>query len=375
MRKYLSFVFLLILFPLASNALTIGSSYVDSVGYTHYTFSDGTTATSYKDVTGQTKFNLSDGSYGSAYTDLTGTVHYNFSDSSFINKKNTVVYGRCSINYSNFICLTENQYQEIYASILSGMPSCNTSGSESGGAIYLSGNTEYCSLTAEGKEQYILNSSTGQRLKLCRDSINLYKQMQANYDKCVQEEDQRYINSIQLKLDYLAQQTRSGSTAGSQNQPSSLTCIVNSHATANGCECDQGYFWHKSSIGLYYCKKCEDIVKNSHFDSSIANCVCNNGYNYNATNNTCDAIVNNTQNTANQTPQKITSIPVENKVIPPTKTAASEVNSSTQVSESQVSSLGMSKRSDQPSNDNGLINFFRNLGSAIKEFFTKLKFW
>ncbi len=392
--------------PLSVSALSIGSSYVDMTGTTHYNFSDGTTATSYKDLTGQTKFNLSDGSYGSAYTDLTGTIHYNFSDSNFNNKKFTVVSGRCSINYGNFICLQESQYQEIYNSILSGMPSCNTSGSESGGAIYLSGNAEYCNLTPQGKEQYILNSSSGQRLKLCRDSLNLYKQMQASYDKCVQEEDQKYIDSIKLRLNYLAgqvQQTQPSNTDTklqkdeackqlgalyfdsakgqcgcslykyfdkSSNKCVSM-CPEDQYPVNGVCKCNLGFVHHVNTPDK--CIRCEDAVANATFNTVSKKCECKAGHEYNSATNVCEIIKNTSDNATKKVDTNKKVIPVTSDIgVVPVK---SDDISNLQGSVVSTTEQKASSADDQIRSTNKVSDFFRNINNALVGFFRKLKFW
>ena len=408
MKKLFFLLLVFIFIPLSVGALTTGSSYTDSIGYTHYNFSDGTSGTSMVDDTGRVNFRLNDGTYGSAYLDSVGTLHYYF-DNNFTNKQNTVVYGKCRMTY-NFTCTNESQYQEMYNNALQGLPSCSSSSGESGS---FSVPTEYC--TPEGREQLIMNGSYGPWLKMCRDSINLYNQMQASYDKCVQEETDKYLAYVKQKLDYLAQQAKSEMELqkdlaclrlGALSFDDSIgqckcfsgkyfdttlnkcisECPENSTKVSGGCLCNIGFVYHNKTGNK--CVRCESVIANFHYDSTVRNCACNSGYNYNVINDICDPVVNNV-NTNN--PEKNTTKQEVKKVIPPSsnisnivpvkKEIGSVITPESNELTGSSTKLDISNKDNQSNNENKtnneskIVNIFRNFGSAIKGFFKKLKFW
>lgn len=404
--KQLIILFLAFLFvPISVNALSVRSSYNSLSGTTDYTFDDGTTAYSYKEsLTGNTKYYLSDGSYGSAYTDMTGTTHYNFSQSNFNDKKFLVVSGRCFINYGNFICMQESQYQERYNQILAGY----------GKAIVV--NNDTTTLTPEQQQAVdelkkfgvVVNGniSDDPRLKACRDSINLFKQMQASYDKCVQEEDQRYIDSIKLKLSYLTGQTQQVQPTNTETKlqkdaackqlgalyfdsakgqcgcslykyfDTSLNkcvsmCPENQYPVNGVCKCNLGFVHHVNTPDK--CIRCEDAVPNAAFNTASKKCECKPGREYNSATNACEL----TKNTSDSATKKIDD---NKKIIPVTSDigtvpAKSDDNSNLQENVTSTTEQKVLNTDNQVKNTNKVGNFFRNVNNALMGFFKKFKFW
>lgn len=369
MRKTIVLLLLFFIIPVSVSALTAGTSYTDSVGYTHYNFNDGTTGTSRMDDTGQVNFFLNDGTFGSASLDSVGTVHYYF-DNRFTTKQNTVVSGKCYINYNNFVCLEESQYQTTYNNALQGLPSCNPTATEHGS---FSVPAEYC--TPEGREKLIMSGSYGSQLKMCRDSLNLYAKIKTLYDKCVQDETDKFLAYEKQKIDYLAAQARAN-----QKLQNDLNCIkagaIGYDESLLQCKCVSGKYYDSAS------KKCiSECPQNS--TKTNQGCMCNSGYSNSSNNNYCELIVAKDKE----------SVTINDNPIPKNVPVNKEVKSikleklDTSVSLEEIQAVVTTGASANPffkpqgkpiqleqsiSREN---NFFRNFTKSIVDFFGKLKFW
>jgi len=279
-KTFIKTLILIILFlPFyPTNALTTGNVYTDSIGNTHYQFSDGTSGYSYNDSAGYTHYQFSDGLYGSAYTDITGSTHYYFD----ITQKNKYVGGTCLFP-ANFICTEEAQYQETYNRAAQGLSSCDQGGRESGS---FSPSSESC--TTEGREQQIMNGTYGPWLKMCQEHIDLYKTAKATYDKCIQNENEKWEKQAQAQLDLLKYQIDlQQKNADAINELlKQNTCPTKSSPNSDGnCVCDSGLVWNKQQT---QCISCEEKYPNSHYSNS--GCYCDDGYTLNKSTATCDKI-------------------------------------------------------------------------------------
>jgi hypothetical protein len=286
MRKKFTIIILLF-FPLYfANALTTGNVYTDSIGNTHYQFSDGTSGYSYEDNVGTTHYQFSDGLYGNAYTDSIGSTHYYFDSL----QKNKYVDGICVFPVG-YTCTEESQYQEMYNGVKQGLGSCDDSGRRNS---YFSLPSQYC--TPEGIEKRIMEGSNGPWLKMCREGIDLYKTSKVTYEKCIQGENEKWEKYAQAQLKLLKHQI---DLELSENNKSS--CPNKSSVNANGgCQCDQGLVWNKQQT---QCVECEKVYINTHYENINGKdgCYCDNGYSYSAITAKCNK---NTSNFSNKIEEK-----------------------------------------------------------------------
>jgi hypothetical protein len=130
---------------------------------------------------------------------------------------------------------------------MQGLPSCNQT---SGGFGSFTVSAEYC--TPEGKEKLIMSGSYGPWLKICRESIDLYTKSKALYDICVVEQNKRYEEIAQIKLNALKQQLDNErqrlEIEKIEEASKKLTCPTNSYLDTNGnCVCNSGYYYDLSS--------------------------------------------------------------------------------------------------------------------------------
>jgi hypothetical protein len=282
MRKLLFLASLaFVLTPISAFALITGNVSTDIIGNVNYTFSDGTSGYSYKDSAGYTHYQFSNGVYGNAYTDITGNTHYYFDDAT----RKIYINGTC-IYPTAGTCMYESQYQEMYNNALQGLPSCSQSSGEAGS---FSVPAESC--TPEGRESLIMSGTYGPWLKNCRESITLYTSSKASYDKCVQEQNAKYEQLAQMKLNLLKQQLdlerQRLELQKQQAQASTPTCPTKSHLNSQGdCVCDAGLVWDNNRNA---CVTCSVFMPNSSAQTygEITACSCNTGYHYDLTSKSC----------------------------------------------------------------------------------------
>jgi len=244
----------LVLVPVSAFALITGNISTNEIGNVNYTFSDGTSGYSYKDVTGVTHYQFNNGVYGSAFTDITGNTSYYFDDVS----RKIYVNGTCFYPQAG-TCMYESQYEEMYAKAAEGLPSCNAQPSEFGS---FSVPQEYC--TEEGRKNLILNGSYSSWLKMCRESIDLYNKAKVRYSECIEEQNKRYEEIAQIKLNALKVQLdnerqRLEIIKIQEATKKLVTCPENSYLNVEGnCNCDNGYYYNASLKSCLIIKQTEE---------------------------------------------------------------------------------------------------------------------
>ncbi len=261
--------FILLLIPFSvTHALITGNVSTDITGNINHTFSDGTSGYSYKDSAGYTHYQFNNGIYGNSYTDITGHTHYYFDEL----QKTKYVDGVC--NYpTGFYCTEESQYQEMYQNKEKQLP---------------------ISMTPEQREQAIMSSDP--YIKICREHIELYKIAIASYDKCIQNENEKWQQQAKMELDLLKQQIdierQKNELIKQTTEIKTQTCPIKAHTSKSGiCVCDTGFVLDKNAEN---CVTCESLNPESFTKvyGEITGCVtCSDGYYLDKIKKTCIPII------------------------------------------------------------------------------------
>lgn len=368
------------LFPLSAFALITGSASTDSIGNVNYTFSDGTSGYSYKDSIGYTRYQFSDGMYGSAYTDSVGATHYYFDEAS----KKIYMNGSC-IYPTAGSCMYESQYQEMYDKAAQGLPSCSNQSGEFGS---FSVPAEYC--TPEGKEKLIMSGSYGSWLKMCRESIDSYVKFKASYDACVKEQNAKYEQIAQMKLNILKQQLdnerqrleleKLKTQINQQQTIQQPTCPTKTHYSLSSkmCVCEKGLVWDKNSQDCVSCPA--NAVTEVYGDLTVCS-YCSEGYVRDSISKKC---VKKEVPTINKVEEvkplenkavKITPIKnvpsVKNEDIKKPTTTIDNVTSSNQVENKKEVEQAQNTVVEQPKK----VGVFQGVSGFFRKIFIKIKFW
>lgn len=271
-----------------THALVTGNVSTDIIGNVNYIFSDGTSGYSYKDSANYTHYQFNNGLYGNCYTDITGATHYYFDQT----QTNKYVSGVCHYP-TGYTCTEESQYQTMYNNALQGLPSCSNQRTGETGSFSVP--AESC--TTEGREQLIMSGTYGPYLKTCREHIELYKSAKATYDKCLQDEEEKYKKYAQAKLDLLKQQTDiQRQKIELQNkilESTKKTCPTKSTLNKYGiCICEVGLVMNKQNTGCFTCEQLNPESFTQIYGQLTACTTCNDGYYLDKVNKTCVKIIN-----------------------------------------------------------------------------------